>query len=154
MKIIDAKDSKTQFTVGIVVSRFNTEITRLLLDGAQKRLKEFGFSDNQITVVWVPGAIEIPVATQRLAQQGVFEAIICLGAIIKGETDHNKYVAEQASFGCQKVALQNDIPVVFGILTTATEEEAKARSGGAAGHKGREAVETAVEIVSVLRQIS
>ncbi|MBI4403736.1 MAG: 6,7-dimethyl-8-ribityllumazine synthase [Deltaproteobacteria bacterium] len=153
MKIIDGKESKTQFNISVIVSRFNSEVTKLLLQGALERLKELGFSENQTTVVWVPGAIEIPLAAQRVAQLGLHEAILCLGAVIRGETDHYKYVAEQASIGCQQVALQNDIPVVFAVLTTENEEQALARAGGKQGNKGREAVDTAVEIVSVLRLI-
>lgn len=153
MKIIDAKDSKTQFAIGIVVSRFNHAITKCLLDGALQRLKELGFSDDQVTVVWVPGAIEIPLAAQRLAQLGVQEAILCLGSVIRGETDHYDYVCKQVSRGCQTVALQNDIPLIFGVLTTQNEAQAKERAGGKQGHKGRESVDVAVEMVAALRQV-
>lgn len=153
MKIIDAKDSKTQFSIGIVVSRFNHAITKLLLDGALQRLKELGFSDGQVTVVWVPGAIEIPLAAQRLAQLGVYEAILCLGAVIRGETDHYDYICKQVSSGCQTVALQNDIPLIFGVLTTQNEAQAKERAGGSQGHRGRESVDVAVEMAAALRQV-
>lgn len=153
MKIIDAKDAKIQFTVGIVVSRFNVEFTKPLLDGALQRIKECGFPDNQVTVLWVPGAIEIPLAAQKLAQLGVYEAIICLGVVIKGETEHYRYVCEQVSSGCQQVALQNDLPVIFGVLTTETDDQVKERIGGKHGHKGREAVDAAIEAVAALRQI-
>jgi 6,7-dimethyl-8-ribityllumazine synthase len=150
---IDLKDSKSQFPLGLIVSRFNSEVTKLLLDGALKRLKELGFQESQIHIVWVPGAIEIPIVAQRVAQLGTFEAIICLGAVIRGETDHYKYVCQQVSAGCQHVALQNDIPVIFGILTTDNESQAKERAGGKEGNKGRDAVDAAVETVNVLRQI-
>lgn len=152
MKVIDCHDAKSTFTIGVVVSRFNPNVSKGLLDGALSRLKEGGFSENQITVVWVPGAIEIPIAAQRLAQQGIFEAVICLGAVIKGDTDHYEYVCRQVSDGCQHVALQNDIPIAFGVLTTATEGEAIARSGGT-GNKGKEAASSAIEMVVALRQI-
>lgn len=153
MRVIDCKDAKSTFTIGVVVSRFNLEISKLLLEGATSRLKESGFSENQITIIWVPGAIEIPITAQRLAQQGVFEAVICLGAVIKGESDHYRYVCEQVSQGCQHVALQNDIPIVFGVLTTENEQQAKDRAGGKEGNKGRNAAETAIEMVVALRQI-
>ncbi len=153
MKVIDCHDAKSAFTIGIVVSRFNQPISKSLLEGALGRLKEGGFSENQVTVVWVPGAIEIPITAQRLAQQGIYEAVICLGAVIKGETDHYQYVCEQVSAGCQHVALQNDIPIAFGVLTTQNEAQAKERSGGKDGNKGREAAQTAIEMVVALRQI-
>jgi 6,7-dimethyl-8-ribityllumazine synthase len=153
LKIIDVKEVKSQFPIALVVSRFNEDITRLLLEGATKRLKEFGFSNDDITIVWVPGAIEIPIAAQRLAQLGTFEAIVCLGAVIRGETSHYDYVCEQVSQGAQHVALQNDLPVIFGVLTTENEDQARDRLGGKHGHKGREAIDTAVEIVNVLKQI-
>jgi 6,7-dimethyl-8-ribityllumazine synthase len=154
MRVIDSHDAKIQFPVGIVVSRFNIEFTQPLLDGALKRLQELGFTDEQITVIWVPGAVEAPLAAQRLAELGTHEAIIVLGAVIQGETDHYQYVCQQASHGCQRVALQNDLPVIFGVLTTQNEAQAKDRIGGKHGHKGVDAVNTAVEIVSTLRQIS
>ena len=151
MKHIEPGDLR--FPIGIVVSRFNREITDKLLGGALSRLRERDFLDSDITVVSVPGAIEIPIAAQRLAQLGTLSAIIALGAVIQGETLHFDYVCEQVSQGCSHVSLQNDIPVIFGVLTTHTEEEALERAGGKYGHKGIEAVDTAVDIVSVLRQI-
>ena len=153
MKIVEGKDAKMTFSIAIVVSRFNFDVTKTLLSGAKDRLKELGFTDNQITVCWVPGAIEIPLAAQRLAQLGNFEALVALGAVIRGETDHYDYVCQQVSYGCQRVALQNDIPVIFGVLTTAKEEQAVERSGGKHGHKGREAIDAAVEMAAILRQI-
>lgn len=153
MRIIDESKSKLSFKVAVVVSRFNPEITGGLLEGALTRLKELGFPDSDITVAWVPGAIEIPITAQRLAQLGTFEAIIALGAVIRGETSHYDYVCEQASQGCLNVSLQNDIPVIFGVLTTENDEQAKDRIGGRHGHKGRDAVDSAVEVVAVLRKI-
>ncbi len=153
MKVIEAKDKNLTFNVAIVVSRFNRDVTEKLLSGATARLKELNFKNEQSTVVWVPGAVEIPLAAQRLAQIGVYDAIICLGAVIRGETGHYQFVCDQVSQGCQHVALQNDLPVIFGVLTTDTEAQAMDRCGGAHGNKGKDAVDTAVEIVSVLRQI-
>lgn len=152
MNIINEKDADLQFPVAIVVSRFNEEITLPLLDGALTRLKERGFDEGQISVVWVPGAVEIPLAAQKLAQLGKYDAILTLGSVIRGDTDHYDYVCQQVSQGCQHVALQNDIPVLFGVLTTNDEAQAKDRCGGKHGNKGRDAVDAAVEMVAVMRR--
>ncbi|MBS0358386.1 MAG: 6,7-dimethyl-8-ribityllumazine synthase [Proteobacteria bacterium] len=154
MKICDFSKSNIQFPVAIVVSRFNEMITKALCDGAITRLKEFGFHDDQITVVWVPGAVEIPLITKKLAQTKKYEAIITLGAVIQGDTRHFDYVCKQVSDGCAAIALNYDIPVIFGVLTTDNLEQAQERIGGKHGHKGKEAAETAVEMVSLLREIT
>ncbi|MBV8803288.1 MAG: 6,7-dimethyl-8-ribityllumazine synthase [Gammaproteobacteria bacterium] len=153
MQILNVKNIPGRFNIAIVVSRFNQEITQKQYEGAIKRLQELDFDTQQITVVWVPGAIEIPLAAQRLAKTEKFEAIICLGAVIMGETQHFDFVCQQVSYGCQKVALKYDIPVIFGILTTHTEEQAYDRVGGKQGHIGRSVVDTAFEFISVLHQI-
>lgn len=141
------------FKLAIVVSRFNEEITQRLLDGALRRLQELNFNDNNITVAWVPGAVEIPLTAQHFARSEQYEAIICLGAVIRGETSHYDYVCDQVSMGCQKVALENNIPVIFGVLTTEDETQAYERVGGKHGHKGREAVDAAFDMVSLLQRI-
>ncbi|MFU8797442.1 MAG: 6,7-dimethyl-8-ribityllumazine synthase [Gammaproteobacteria bacterium] len=138
--------------IAIVVSRFNEEITNLLLEGALQRLKELNIEEEFIKVIKVPGAVEIPLIAQRLAREGIYEAIICLGAVIRGETTHYDYVCEQVSMGCQQVALANDIPIIFGILTTENEAQAMARVGGAHGHKGRDAADAAMEMIEISRQ--
>src|SRR4051812_31214240 len=153
MKIVEGKSQKSPFALGIVASRFNSEITERLVTGAKERLKEINHPSDDVTLVWVPGAVELPLAAQRLAQLGTFDAIICLGAVIKGETDHYEYVCRLAADGCQHVAMQNDLPVIFGVLTTQTDEQAIERAGGKHGNKGKEAVDAAVEMVSVLRQL-
>jgi len=153
MKIITAEKIIRPFSVAIVTSRFNSEITEALFNGAIKRLDEWQIPKEMITAAWVPGAIEIPIAAQKLAVKGDQEVIICLGAVIRGETSHFDYVCQQVSYGCQKVALMYQIPVIFGVLTTDNEEQAKERVGGAHGHKGQDAVDAAIETVSVLRQI-
>lgn len=145
---------KNLFHLAIVVSEFNAEITELLLAGALERLKERGFSEAYIAVIKVPGAVEIPLVAQLLARTDLYSAIICLGAVIQGETDHYRYVCEQVSQGCQQVALAHEIPVIFGVLTTQNEAQAFARAGGAEGNKGREAVDAAVRMVEVLQKIS
>ncbi len=113
--------------IGIVTSRFNYEITSQLHAAAVKRLKEKNIPEENITSVFVPGAVEIPLAAQHLASQKKFDAIICLGAVIRGDTDHYDYVCQQVSYGIQRVALDHHIPVTFGVLTTETEEQAQSR---------------------------
>lgn len=153
MPIYDARNAEARFPIALVVSRFNAEITDKLLKGARERLVERGFEEKQVSVVYVPGAVEIPLAAQRLAQTGLYEAVIALGAVIRGDTDHYDYVCTQVSQGCQQVALQHDIPVIFGVLTTENDEQAQERVGGRHGHKGRDAVDAAVETVAVLRSL-
>lgn len=153
MRLINAKKMKDLFNVAIVVSRFNEDITRLLYEGAVQRLKELNFTDDQMATVWVPGAVEIPIVAQRFARTNSYEAIICLGAVIRGETTHYDYVCQQVSAGCQKVALENDLPVIFGVLTTENEAQALDRAGGQHGNKGRDAADAAMEMVSILRQL-
>jgi 6,7-dimethyl-8-ribityllumazine synthase len=153
MQMINAQELKPALRVAIIVSRFNEEVTSLLLEGALARLKEVNIQDEFVTIVWVPGAFEIPLIAQRLARAGMYEAILCLGAVIRGETSHYDYVCEQVSSGCQSVALEQDMPVIFGVLTTDTEAQAFDRVGGAHGHKGRDAVDAAMEMVSILRQL-
>lgn len=153
MQTIQARSIKEHYNVAVVVSRFNENVTQLLYEGAVQRLRELDFSEEHITVVWVPGAVEIPLTAQRLARANAYEAIICLGAVIRGETNHYDYVCNQVSMGCQQVSLKNDIPIAFGILTTENEAQALDRAGGSYGNKGIEAVNCALEMVSVLRQI-
>lgn len=153
MQLIDAEDLEKPFNIAIIISRFNEEVTEMLFDGAMDRLRELNFPEEQITAIWVPGAVEIPLTAQRLAKTDIYEAIICLGAVIRGETSHYDYVCEQVSQGCQRVALDHDIPVIFGVLTTEDEQQALARAGRGHSHKGKEAVDAALEMVSVLRQI-
>lgn len=153
MPVVDVKNTSHHFDVAIIVSRFNENITQKLLNGALQRLKERNFDMDRVTVVWVPGAIEIPLTAQRLARQDKFEAIICLGLVVNGETRHFDYVCDQVSQGCQHVALTHDIPVIFGVLTTLNEEQALARAGGKDGNKGSESVDAALDLISVLSQI-
>jgi 6,7-dimethyl-8-ribityllumazine synthase len=153
MQIITEQPLTTPPRIAIVVSRFNEEITSQLLKGAGQRLQE-RFPAAEAVIVWVPGAIEIPLVAQRLARKGHFDALIVLGAVIRGETSHYDYVCQQVSDGCQRVALNCDIPVIFGVLTTDDELQALARVGGDHGHKGREAVDAAFSMISVLRQLT
>lgn len=137
----------------IVTSVFNQEVTDKLLAGALERLKELGVQKNNITSLRVPGAVEIPLTAKLLAKSQKYAAIICLGAVIRGETTHYDYVCEQVSQGCQRVMLDYEIPVIFGVLTTENEEQAFARAGGAHGHKGRDAADCAVAMVELVQKL-
>jgi 6,7-dimethyl-8-ribityllumazine synthase len=137
--------------IAIIVSRFNQEVTERLLQGALARFRELGVSEERLRIVWVPGAIELPLIAQQFAKRKDYQAVVCLGAVIRGETDHYDYVCQQVSYGCQRVALDFNIPVIFGVLTTADEEQALARAGGVHGHKGREAADAAVEMLTLLQ---
>jgi 6,7-dimethyl-8-ribityllumazine synthase len=138
---------------GIVVARYNREITDKLLAGAEATLRELGATDDHITVVSVPGAFEVPLVAKQLARGRHVDAVICLGAVIRGETPHFEYVAGECAAGIMRVALETDIPVVFGVLTTDDVKQAEARVGGEFGNKGEEAARSAVEMVALLRQL-
>jgi 6,7-dimethyl-8-ribityllumazine synthase len=138
----------------IVASQFNQIITDALLNGALERFAELNIAEENVTVVKVPGAVEIPLTAQLLAKTNKYQAIICLGAVIRGDTSHYDYVCEQVSQGCQRVMLDYDIPVIFGVLTTENEAQAQERVGGKEGHKGKDAVDTAIAMVSVVDQIT
>jgi len=139
--------------IAIVVARFNERITGVLLEGAQRALAKQSVSESDVTVAWVPGAFELPLVAKRLAQSGTVDAVVCLGAVIRGDTPHFDYVAGEAARGLQEAALATGVPVVFGVLTTDTEQQAVDRIGGCEGHKGEEAAQTALEMVALLRQI-
>jgi 6,7-dimethyl-8-ribityllumazine synthase len=138
-------------SIAICVSRFNSSITEKLLQGAVERLREIGIPDEDMKICWVPGAVELPLAAQQFAQRGNCEAVICLGAVIRGETGHYEYVCQQVSYGCQRVALDYHLPVIFGVLTTENLQQALERVGGIHGHKGREAADTAITMINLLK---
>ncbi len=137
----------------IVVSRFNEEITDGLLRGAREVFSEASVRDEDLTIVRVPGAFEIPIAAQRLAESGDYDAIVCLGCLIKGDTMHFEYIAEAASHGIVQAAAATGIPMAFGVLTTMTEEQAVERSGTGPGNKGREAAAAAMEMATLFRKL-
>ena len=139
--------------IGIVAARFNHEVVDTLLEGALATLKDNGISEDAITVVRVPGAFELPLAAQRLATRPDTDAVIALGAVIYGETKHGDYVAGECANGLSRVSLDTSLPVIFGVLTTDTPEQAWARAGGDHGHKGHEAALAALEMITVLRQL-
>ena len=137
----------------IVVSRFNEEITEGLLRGAREVFAEANVRDDDVTIVRVPGAFEIPVTAQRLAESGDYDAIVCLGCLIKGDTMHFEYIADAASHGIVQAASATGVPMAFGVLTTMTEEQAVERSGSGPGNKGREAAAAAVEMAALFRKL-
>ena len=139
--------------MAVVVSRFNEDVTQRLLEGAQRCLREAGLGADDVDVFWVPGAFELPVAAEAAATSGHYAAIVALGCVIRGETAHFEYVAGEAARGLGNVALAHQIAVGFGVLTTDTEEQALARSGGAAGHKGYDAAAAALQTAAVLAQV-
>ncbi|WP_272482619.1 6,7-dimethyl-8-ribityllumazine synthase [Legionella israelensis] len=143
----------TSFPIAVIVSRFNQPVTEALKQGALQRLSEKGIHSEDIILIEVPGAVEIPLVAKKLAQQNEIKAIIALGAVIRGETSHYDYVCSQVSEGCQRVMLDYEIPVIFGILTTENEEQAQERAGGIHGHKGVDAVDCALEMVSIMSQV-
>jgi 6,7-dimethyl-8-ribityllumazine synthase len=139
--------------VAIACGRFNDLITERLLAGARDGLLRHGVDEASITEAWVPGAFELPLAASRLASSGEYDAVICLGAVIRGATGHYEHVAGQCAAGIARVALDTGVPVVFGVLTTETIEQALERAGTKAGNKGYESAETALEMVDLLRQL-
>ena len=138
----------------IVVAKFNDFVTLKLLDGANSALLENGVDQSDITVAMVPGSFEIPVVADHLASSGNYDAIICLGAVIKGETDHYEYVSKGAAEGIARVALDNQLPVMFGVLTTHNVEQALDRCGGRKGNEGESSAISAIKTINVLRQIT
>lgn len=154
MSVIDCqKMSVEPFRITIIVSRFNESVTELLLKSALAELDTLGFDKELITLVMVPGAVEIPLVAKLVANKGRTDAIIALGAVIRGETSHYDYVCSQVSQGCQEIALAFQIPVVFGILTTENREQALVRANGTHSDKGKESVATACEMVNIMRQL-
>lgn len=134
----------------IVVARFNELVTERLLDGALAALRRHGVDERDIEVVWVPGAFELPLVTRRLAGSGQFEAVITLGAVIRGETPHFDYVAGEAAAGIQRAAVETGVPCIFGVLTTDTLDQATERAGGKHGNKGWDAATAAMEMASLV----
>lgn len=152
-KIIEGNLVGTGLKIGIVVSRFNEFITTKLLSGAEDALRRHGVNDDDITILWVPGAFEIPLAAKKLADMDDFDAIITLGAVIRGSTSHFDYVCNEVSKGVANVSLQRGIPVIFGVITTDTIEQAIERAGTKAGNKGWEAAVTAIEMGNLYKSL-
>jgi 6,7-dimethyl-8-ribityllumazine synthase len=151
MRIIEGNLIAQGIKVGIVVGRFNEFIVSKLLGGALDGLKRHGVEENNIEVAWVPGAFEIPLVAKKMANINKYDAVICLGAVIRGSTPHFDFVCSEVSKGIATVSLNSDLPVIFGVLTTDSIEQAIERAGTKAGNKGYDAAVSAIEMVNLLK---
>jgi 6,7-dimethyl-8-ribityllumazine synthase len=151
--IIEGTLSAPSGRFGVVSARFNSAVVENLVDGALDALKRHGIADDAVDLVRVPGSFEIPLVAQRLAASKKYTAVICLGAVIRGDTDHYDYVAGQVTSGVARAALETGVPVIFGVLTCDTLEQAMNRAGAKSGNKGYDAALTAIEMVNLLRQL-
>lgn len=154
MKVYEGKLVSEGVKVGIVVARFNEFITSKLLGGAIDGLKRENVKEDDIEVAWVPGAFEIPLIAKKMADSKKYDAVICLGAVIRGATSHYDYVCAEVSKGVAQVSLNAGIPVMFGVLTTDTIEQAVERAGTKAGNKGFECAQGAIEMVNLIREMN
>jgi 6,7-dimethyl-8-ribityllumazine synthase len=152
-RVFDGRYDGDGARYGIVVSRFNGLFSEKLLEGCRDALRRHGVTDEDVDVAWVPGAIEIPLVCQRLADSNKYEVVIALGCVVRGATPHFDHVAQAAARGCSQVALESGVPVIFGVLTTDTLEQAMERSGTKAGNKGFEAGLNALEMADLMRQL-
>ena len=153
VNILEGNLIGTGIKVGIVVTRFNEFITSKLLSGAVDALKRHGVNESEIDVVWIPGAYEIPLVAKKMAESTKYHVVITLGAVIRGATPHFEYVSGEVSKGVANVGLETGVPIIFGVLTTDSIEQAIERAGTKAGNKGYEAGVTAIEMVNVLKEI-
>ena len=153
MKIFEGNLVSQNIKVGIVCARFNEFIVSKLLSGCEDGLLRRGVSPDDISVAWVPGAFEIPIAALRLAKSGKYDAVICLGAVIRGSTSHYDYVCNEVSKGVAQAGLQTGVPVLFGVVTTENIEQAIERAGTKAGNKGADAAMAALEMASLLPRL-
>jgi 6,7-dimethyl-8-ribityllumazine synthase len=153
IKIIYGKDDFKDTTIGIVASRYNSHIVGRLLSACIDKLVSSGLSEQNIIIVHVPGAFEIPIAVQQLILKHECEAVITLGVIIRGETPHFEYIARECSHGIAKLALKYEVPVIFGVLTVDNTEQAMQRSGSEESNKGAESAHAAIQMISLLRRI-
>ena len=154
MKLYEGKVVSEDIKSGLVAARVNEFLVSKLVSGAQDALVRHGVSDEDIALAWVPGAFEIPLAAKRMAESGKYDAVITLGAVIRGATSHYDFVCSEVSKGVANVALGADIPVMFGVLTTDTIEQAIERAGTKAGNKGAECAQGAIEMVNLLREMA
>ncbi|MCI8808741.1 MAG: 6,7-dimethyl-8-ribityllumazine synthase [Oscillibacter sp.] len=153
MKKFEGKLTAERIRVGIVAARFNDFIVSKLLDGCEDGLLRHGVKEEDISVAWVPGAFEIPLIASKMAASGKYDAVIALGAVIRGSTSHYDYVCSEVSKGIANVSLDSGIPVLFGVLTTDTIEQAIERAGTKAGNKGAECAQGAIEMVNLIRSL-
>lgn len=153
MKVLEGIYEGKGLRIAIVASRFNEFIVNKLVGGAQDCLRRHGVADDDITLTWVPGAFEIPLAAKKLAKSGRYDAVICVGAVIRGSTSHYDYVCAEVSKGIAAVSLETELPVMFGVLTTDTIEQAIERAGTKAGNKGYDCALGALELCSLLHEM-
>ena len=154
MKVYEGKLVSKDIKIGIVASRFNEFITAKLLGGALDGLKRHDVLEDDIEIAWVPGAFEIPLIAAKMAESKKYDAVICLGAVIRGATDHYEYVCSEVTKGIASVALKSGVPVMFGVLTTDNLEQAIERAGTKVGNKGFDAAVSAIEMVNVIRELN
>ena len=152
-KIVEGQLSATGFRFGIIVARFNDFISSRLVEGAMDALLRHGATEEQVSVIKVPGAFEIPLTAKKLAESGRYDAVICLGAVIRGSTPHFDYVAAEVSKGIANVSLESRIPVTFGVLTTDNLEQAIERAGSKSGNKGYDSAMAAIEMVNLFKEL-
>lgn len=152
--IYEGNLNSTDLKIGIIVSRFNSFITTKLLDGALDAFKRHGGNLDDVDVVWIPGAFETPSIAKQLAESRRYDALICIGAVIRGATPHFDYVAGESAKGISQVSLQTGIPVIYGVITTDTIEQAIERAGTKSGNKGAEAAVTAIEMANLQKQLN
>lgn len=153
MKVFEGNVVSENIRVGIVAARFNEFIVSKLVGGALDGLKRHGVQEKDVDVAWVPGAFEIPLIAKKMANSGKYDAVICVGAVIRGSTTHYDYVCSEVSKGIANVSLSSDIPVMFGVITTENIEQAIERAGSKAGNKGYECALGAIEMVNLIREI-
>ena len=153
MKLLEGMYEGKGLRIAIVAARFNEFIVNKLVGGAEDCLRRHGVADEDITLAWVPGAFEIPLATKKIAKSGKYDAVICVGAVIRGSTSHYDYVCAEVSKGIASVSLETEIPVMFGVLTTDTIEQAIERAGSKAGNKGYDCALGALELCSLFKEM-
>lgn len=153
MRVLEGKVVGNEMKIGIVAARFNEFIVSKLIGGAEDALKRHDVdTENHVDLAWVPGAFEIPIVAQKMAESGKYDAVICLGAVIKGSTSHYDYVCAEVSKGVAAVGLKTGVPTIFGILTTDNIEQAIERAGTKAGNKGYDAATSAIEMVNLMKE--
>jgi len=152
-KVYEGKLDARGLTFGLIVSRFNNFLTDKLLEGAIDCLKRHGAEEPKLSVAYVPGAFEIPYVASRMAKSGDYDAVVCLGALVRGDTPHFDYIANEASKGIARIALETGVPVIYGLVTADTLEQAIERSGTKAGNKGWDAAEAAIEMINLYRDM-
>lgn len=154
MKIVEGKLIAQNLTIAIIAARFNEFITSKLIGGAQDALQRHGVAEDNIELFWVPGAFEIPLIAKKAAESKRYDAVICVGAVIRGATPHFDYVSSEVSKGIANVGLETGVPIIFGVLTTDTIEQAIERAGTKSGNKGFDAAMTAIETANLIKQLA